>query len=109
MISAEGQVQKFLFRVRTPTHSKRCRIVWGSLAPVNPSPCALLRKSLQDFFDFSAPTFSALAGCSAEKCVGSREARIEVLSVNPEQGTEGLDGENESGAGAEAWSGIRNR
>ena len=72
-----------------------------------------IRMDVQDFgkcaklfLPFTRQFFFACWQCRAEKCVGLREARIKVLSVNPETRTEIFDGENESGTSAEAGSGF---
>src|SRR5258707_268247 len=107
MISTEGQVQKFLFRVRTPAHSKRCRIVLGSHSRVNPSPCALLRKSLQNFSYGTLRNFSfAWPAARLKMCRFARAVHQTCRRKFRDKKTESFNGKDEGGIGAETGSGF---
>jgi len=91
-----------------------CLLLCDSLAQCAPEKGACqsgwvckTAESVQNFFDFLIVKFFTVSQLSCcEKCASLHEARIEILSVNPQRRTENFHGKDESGTGAETGRGF---
>jgi hypothetical protein len=89
-----------------------CLLLCDSLAQCAPEKGACqsgwvckIAESVQNFFDFLTVKFFTVSQLSCcEKCASLHQARIEILSVNPQRRTENFHGKDESSTGAESRS-----